>query len=94
MWGKCFLLTRQVSCDMVHPHVCGVNELEIDTLARSFGSSPRMWGKYNVVVIIPLIFLVHPHVCGVNAVFCAIINTFITVHPHVCGVNILSIILV
>ena len=36
--------------DSVHPHACGVHIIDIYRVKSAFGSSPRMWGTYLIIL--------------------------------------------
>ena len=71
----------------VHPHVCGEHELSPKRSGWGFGSSPRVWGTFVVVIdddprrrFIPT--------CVGNIPLCRAASSMAAVHPHVCGEHI------
>jgi len=68
----------------VHPHVCGEHSCLIMMSGFDSGSSPRVWGTYQLT----LFFRTQPRfipTCVGNILDCASAMSYIAVHPHVCG---------
>ena len=73
-----------MSCNTVHPHVCGERLTVIILAVAGIGSSPRVWGTLGYGLdnlkkhrFIPTCV---GNACGLRAVDC-----YVAVHPHVCG---------
>ena len=47
-----------------HPHACGDKQISISLLAKSPGSSPRVWGQVRNNLKFDSQLKDHPHACG------------------------------
>ena len=55
------------ACDKaVHPHVRGADLFKPFCRTRTFGSSPRAWGRFASAVMLNASMAVHPHVRGAD----------------------------
>ena len=48
--GKIFCFSKNDNATAVHPHVCGENPAGIAPDAPQIGSSPRVWGKWFILL--------------------------------------------
>ncbi len=62
--GKRVLYLRVMRINSVQPHACGEKARMFFSIVERNGSTPRMWGKGLIRVIIILPLPVQPHACG------------------------------
>jgi len=77
------------SLQSVHPHVCGEHVLRQSFQLAPGGSSPRVWGTYDLSARLsrPLRFI---PTCVGNICIKSMKWSSKTVHPHVCGEHLVS----
>ncbi len=68
----------------VHPHVCGEHLGRLNRFVENVGSSPRVWGTYDVLIEQRLDKRFIPTCVG-NMGQTSMPAQFLPVHPHVCG---------
>ncbi len=71
-------------CVSVHPHVCGEHMLKKSMVEYGDGSSPRVWGTWDIEPGLTVRDRFIPTCVGNIYVTCSPISA-IAVHPHVCG---------
>ena len=66
-----------------------VGQMLSDDEARELqeGSSPRVWGRYDISSLHPYSRTVHPHACGADAPPPQPRSLQTSVHPHACGAD-------
>ena len=70
--------------ETVHPRVCGEHEVPNPPARSRHGSSPRVWGTYNIGAYTASITRFIPACVGNMTDFGAEVAVM-TVHPRVCG---------
>ena len=68
----------------VHPHGCGEHMTFKEWMKKEGGSSPRVWGTFNLHPVCRYLRRFIPTGVG-NISKCSIIEKAISVHPHGCG---------
>ena len=71
-------------CPAVHPHVCGDDGWPARSVACTFGSPPRVWGRLEPVQQDLGNVRFTPTCVGTTRIHSALRRS-LSVHPHVCG---------
>ena len=84
--GKTFCCDGRRFSASDHPHACGENSTNLSRSRRSFGPSPRVWGK--LIVAKNVVHNARTIPTRVGKTGCLQTgNRYSTDHPHACGEN-------